>query len=153
MRHFNGSHSYLSEYFTESVISRQPAAVQSFLLKTAILKHLTGPLCDAVTGQADGTAMLARLWNRRPAFQLNVQPSKTGIGITIFLFAETLCGHLQQRFPAEISNLHRRAAEWYCAQNAPADAVFHLLAIQAWEEAAALIDKMARLELEQFSED
>lgn len=150
IEHFNGNHAYLSEYFMESVISRQPPAVQAFLLKTAILKHLTGELCEAVTGQADGTAMLARLWNQNLFVVRSAQPDWYRYHD---LFAETLCGHLQRRFPAEIPDLHRRAAEWYCAQNAPSDAVFHLLAIQAWEDAAALIDKMARLELEQFGED
>ena len=150
LEHFNGNHEYLSEYFMESVISRQPPAVQSFLLKTSILKHLTGELCEAVTGQADGTATLARLWNQNLFIVRSAQQDWYRYHD---LFAETLRGHLQRRFPAEIPNLHRRAAEWYCAQSAPADAVFHLLAIQAWEEAAALIDKMAQLELEQFGED
>lgn len=38
-------------------------------------------------------------------------------------------------------------------QNAPADAVYHLLAIEAWEEAASLIESIALHELEQFGED
>jgi LuxR family maltose regulon positive regulatory protein len=38
-------------------------------------------------------------------------------------------------------------------QYAPADAIYHLLAIEAWEEAALLIEEMALRELEQYGED
>src|SRR5207245_632230 len=75
-------------------------------------------------------------------FLLCVRPSKTGIAITICSpkHCAAICsGAFRPRSPA--------------CTGAPPDAVFHLLAIQAWEEAAALIDNMARLELEQFGED
>ena len=38
----------------------------SFLLRTSILDRLTGPLCDAVTGRADGKAMLEALDRAQP---------------------------------------------------------------------------------------
>jgi hypothetical protein len=41
--------------------SRQPEQVRSFLLATSILARMTGPLCDAVTGQGGGTAKLVPL--------------------------------------------------------------------------------------------
>jgi LuxR family maltose regulon positive regulatory protein len=69
------------------------------------------------------------------------------------LFAEMLCSQLQFQYPGEIPFLHRRASEWYRLQNAPADAIYHLLAIQAWDEATTLIEDMALHELEQFGED
>ncbi|HQF71661.1 MAG TPA: hypothetical protein PLH39_10325, partial [Promineifilum sp.] len=59
---FSGAHVFLREYFTETALRQQPEAVQSFLLKTSILKQLTGSLCDAVSRQNDGADMLARLW-------------------------------------------------------------------------------------------
>jgi LuxR family transcriptional regulator, maltose regulon positive regulatory protein len=147
---FNGNHAYLNEFFMESVLSRQPTPVQAFLIKTAILKHLYGPLCEAVTGQVDGAGMLARLWESNLFIVRSAQEDWYRYHD---LFAETLRGHLQRRFPADVPQLHRRAAEWYRDQNAPAEAVFHLLAIEAWEEAAALIEEMARRELEQYGED
>ena len=38
----------------DEVLDRQPAATRGFLLRTSILARMTGPLCDAVTGPADG---------------------------------------------------------------------------------------------------
>jgi LuxR family maltose regulon positive regulatory protein len=147
---FTGAHTYLREYFIESVLSRQPPSVQTFLLKTSILRHLTGRLCDAVTGQTDGEEMLSRLWHEN----LFVERLGEQNGYRYHdLFAEMLYGQLQMQFPDEIPHLHRQAAEWYRMQNAPADAVHHLLAIEAWEEAASLIESIALHELEQFGED
>ncbi len=146
---FSGAHPYLREYFIESVLSRQPDSVQAFLLKTAILKHLTGPLCDAVTGRTDGAEMLSRLWQENLFLVRLEEPNWYRYHD---LFAEALYSQLQQQFLDEIPHLHRRAAEWYRTQNAPDDAVYHLLAIEAWEEAAALIEDMVLRELEQFGD-
>lgn len=150
MSAFTGAHTYLREYFLETVLYQQAPALQAFLFKTSILTHLTGPLCDAVTGQTDGAELLDRLWHSNVFLVRLQEPNWYRYHD---LFAEMLYSQLQLQFPAEIPRLHRRAAEWYSAQNAPADAVYHLLAIQAWEEAAALIERMALRELEQTGED
>ena len=63
---FTGSHRYIIDYLVEEVLQRQPDHVRSFLLQTSILDRLSGPLCDAVTGQADGSAMLHALGARQP---------------------------------------------------------------------------------------
>lgn len=146
---FSGAHSYLREYFIESILYRQPPTVQEFLLETAILKHLTGSLCDAVTGRTDGAEMLAYLWQENLFL---VRMEEPGWYRYHDLFAETLCTQLQRQLATGIPRLHRRAAEWYRKRNAPADAVYHLLAIQDWEQAAALIESMALRELEEFGD-
>ena len=45
---FTGSHRFVLDYLVEEVLQRQPAQVQTFLLRTSILDRLCGPLCDAV---------------------------------------------------------------------------------------------------------
>ncbi|MEI7848056.1 MAG: LuxR C-terminal-related transcriptional regulator [Chloroflexota bacterium] len=147
---FSGAHVYLREYFLETVLQRSSPAAQEFLLKTAILKHLTGDLCDAVTAQTGGAQMLLRLWQ---ADLFIVRLEEQGAYRYHDLFSEMLLSQLQARFPDEIPLLHQRAAQWYRQQNTPADAVYHLLVIEAWEEAAALMETMALRELEQYGED
>ncbi len=150
MATFTGAHPYLREYFLESVLCQQPASVQSFLLKTAILKHLTGRLCDAVTGLTDSAERLSRLWQQNLFLvQLEEQDEYCYHG----LFAEMLCSQLQTQCPDEIPRLHRKAAEWYRTHNAPADAVYHLLTLEAWEEAASLIESMALRELAELGQE
>jgi LuxR family maltose regulon positive regulatory protein len=147
---FSGAHIYMREYFMETALQRSSPEVQSFLLKTAILKHLTGSLCDALTGQTGGEEMLAHLWQENLFI---VRLEEQGWYRYHDLFAEMLLSELEARFPAEVPQLHQRAAQWYRKQYAPADAIYHLLATQAWEEAALLLEEMALRELEQYGED
>ena len=53
-RRFAGDDRYIVDYLVEEVLQRQPEAVRSFLLQTSILDRLSGPLCDAVTGEDGG---------------------------------------------------------------------------------------------------
>ena len=50
IRAFTGSHRFIIDYLVEEVLQRQPAEVRNFLLTTALLDHLTGGLCEALTG-------------------------------------------------------------------------------------------------------
>lgn len=147
---FSGAHIYLREYFLETVLQRSSPEMQAFLFKTAILKHLTGSLCDAVTGQTDSESILQRLWQENLFI---VRLEEQGWYRYHDLFAEMLLNQLQTRFPDEIPQLHKKAAQWYREQYAPADAIYHLLATEAWEEAALLMEELALRELEQFGED
>ena len=58
---FTGSNRFVIDYLADEVLARQPDGVRDFLLRTAVLDRLTGPLCDAVTGGTGGTAMLEDL--------------------------------------------------------------------------------------------
>ncbi len=49
IRAFAGDHRYIVDYLVAEVLQRQPEPLRSFLLQTAILDRLNGPLCDAVT--------------------------------------------------------------------------------------------------------
>ncbi len=51
---FTGSNRFVIDYLADEVLARQPAEVRDFLLRTAVLDRLTGPLCDAVSGQSGG---------------------------------------------------------------------------------------------------
>ena len=51
---FAGDDRYIVDFLVEEVLQRQPGYVQHFLRQTSILDRLSGPLCDAVTGQDRG---------------------------------------------------------------------------------------------------
>jgi LuxR family maltose regulon positive regulatory protein len=61
---FSGTNRYILDYLLEEVLAREPEEVQAFLLQTAILTRLTGPLCDAVTGASGGQEMIEKLERR-----------------------------------------------------------------------------------------
>ena len=45
---FSGSHRFVMDYLVDEVLARQPAHLQRFMLHTAILDRMCGPLCDAL---------------------------------------------------------------------------------------------------------
>jgi len=47
---FTGSNRFVMHYLAEEVFGRQPSHIQTFLLHTAILERMCGPLCDAILG-------------------------------------------------------------------------------------------------------
>lgn len=147
---FSGAHIYFREYFMETVLHRLSPEVQSFLLRTSIVKHFNASLCNALTGQTNGDQILTYLWNEN---LFVARLSENGLYRYHDLFAEMLYDRLKTQSPAEISSLHRKAAKWYNDHQAPPDAISHLLAAKAWEEAAALIEETALRELEQYGED
>jgi LuxR family maltose regulon positive regulatory protein len=58
---FAGNDRYVVDYLVEEVLAHQPEPVREFLLHTAVLDRLTGPLCDALTGRDDGSPTLTTL--------------------------------------------------------------------------------------------
>ena len=66
IRSFAGDNRYIVDYLVEEVLQRQPERVRSFLLQTSILDRLSGPLCDAVTGQDDGMRAVGGPGARQP---------------------------------------------------------------------------------------
>ena len=45
---------FAMEYLLSEVLARLPTSTQAFLMQTAVLDRLSGPLCDALTGEVQG---------------------------------------------------------------------------------------------------
>jgi LuxR family maltose regulon positive regulatory protein len=136
-----GSDRYILDYLVEEVLQRQPGSVQTFLLQTAILDRLTGPLCDAVTGQNDGQATLERL-ERANLFIVPLDNERRWYRYHQ-LFADLLRQRLQQIQPDMVSELHRRASGWHEQNGLTAEAIDHTLSAGDFERAAHLIELTA----------
>ena len=135
---FTGSHRFVLDYLVEEVLQRQPERVRSFLLQTAILDRLSGPLCDAVTGREDGKGMLDAL-ERGNLFVVPLDDKRQWYRYH-HLFADVLQAHLMEEQPDQVSSLHRRASAWYEQNGLPSDAIRHALAAKDFERAAGLIE-------------
>src|SRR5512135_1582432 len=108
---FTGSHRFVLDYLAEEVLHRQPKHVLDFLLQTAILDRLSGPLCDAVTARNDSRAMLESL-ERGNLFIVPLDDQRRWYRYH-HLFADMLRSRLIDEPPDEVSRLHRRASLWY----------------------------------------
>jgi LuxR family transcriptional regulator, maltose regulon positive regulatory protein len=138
IRGFAGSHRYVLDYLVEEVLQRQPEAIHSFLLKTAILDRLSGSLCDAVTGREDGKGMLETL-ERSNLFIVPLDDQRQWYRYHR-LFAEVLQARLLEEHSVQVPGLHRRASAW-CQQNSmQPEAIRHALAAEDFERAAGLLE-------------
>ena len=130
---------FAMDYLMDEVLSRQPQAIQDFLLKTSLLDRLCGPLCEAVTGLGDpvhtGQAHLE--WLERANLFVVALDTQGRWFRYHHLFRQLLQNRLlRQAGPAEVAELHRRASAWLAGSGFVEQAISHALA--AGDEAAAV---------------
>jgi LuxR family maltose regulon positive regulatory protein len=138
---FTGSHHFVLDYLIEEVLEQQPESVQTFLLQTAILDRLSGPLCNAVTGQHNGQATLEMLQHAN----LFIIPLDEELHWYRYhhLFADLLRQRLRLSRPDLIPVLHSKACTWYEQNGFVDDTIEHALRAQDYQRAALLIDNSA----------
>ncbi|MDH4135992.1 MAG: LuxR C-terminal-related transcriptional regulator [Anaerolineae bacterium] len=154
---FTGSNRYIQDYLADEVLQQQPKGTRDFLLKTSILNRLSGPLCDAVTGQKNSQAILEALG----AANLFIVPLDNERRWYRYhhLFADLLRQRLQQSPPSVpfdklragspasggderggVAELHIRASAWYEKNGLEIEALHHAAAANDVERAARLVE-------------
>lgn len=138
IKSFAGDDKYITDYLVEEVLQRQPDRVRSFLLQTSILDRLSGPLCDAVTGQKDGKKMLEAL-ERGNLFVVSLDDNRQWYRYH-HLFAGVLRSRLMDEQADQALHLHQQASKWYEKSGFLPDAIRHALSARDFELAARLIE-------------
>jgi LuxR family transcriptional regulator, maltose regulon positive regulatory protein len=134
-----GAHHYILDYLVDEVLNRQSEEIRLFLLQTSILRELTGPLCDAVTGRHDSADVLVRL-DRANLLVTPLDEERLWYRYH-HLFADCLRGRLEAEQPDHVPDLHRRASGWYERQHLVDEAVGHALSAQDFDLAARLVEE------------
>jgi LuxR family maltose regulon positive regulatory protein len=142
-----GDHHAVVEYLMAEVFSQQSVDIQRFLLATSLLAECTGPLCDAVVQQTGSQDLLEQL-EREHLFLFPVEQTHRWYRYQA-VFLDFLQDRVRRMYPEEMAVWHSRAADWYLQQEAAegdtiSRALPHLLAIQAWERAARLLEAVAQ---------
>lgn len=134
---FSGSHRLVLDYLIEEVLNQQPAGLHDFLLQTAVLDRLSGPLCDAITGHNNSQATLEKLEHSN-LFIVPLDEERRWYRYHQ-LFADLLRQRLQHLQPERIQPLQNRASEWYAQNGFPNEAIEHALRARNFEQAADLL--------------
>ncbi|MBZ0282179.1 MAG: LuxR C-terminal-related transcriptional regulator, partial [Anaerolineae bacterium] len=134
---FTGSHRFILDYLIEEVLSQQPENVRHFLLQTSVLHRLNGSLCSAVTGAADGQAMLEHL-ERNNLFLIPLDQARYWYRYH-HLFADLLRARLLAENPDSVAELQSQAARWHEANGLPEEAILYALDASDFEYAASLM--------------
>ena len=138
---FSGTNRYILDYLTDEVLNRLPASSLKFLLQTSILERLTASLCNTVCQMTGAQQQLEQL-EEENLFLIPLDDHRQWYRYH-HLFVQLLRAHLQEQYPAEISELHLRAARWHLQHHLDESAIFHFLAAGDLPSAARVIENRA----------
>lgn len=141
VRSFTGSHRLVLDYLIDEVLDQQSDNVQTFLLQTSILDRLTGPLCDALTGQENGQALLEML-ERANLFIIPLDNERRWYRYH-HLFADLLRQRLRQTQPEHEPILRSRASTWCEQHGLQSEAVEYALSAGDFQRGTILVAKLA----------
>jgi LuxR family maltose regulon positive regulatory protein len=153
---FTGSHHFVLDYLVEEVLAQQSESVQSFLRRTSILDRLTGSLCDALTGQEDGSTELRGASCRDTASGQATLEMLERANLFIVpldderqwyryhhLFADLLRQQLQRTESHLVPRLHHQASIWLEQNGFLDEAIKHALLANDFTRSAVLIADLA----------
>jgi LuxR family maltose regulon positive regulatory protein len=141
---------HVMDYLVAEVLSRQPQAVQEFLLRSSILERFCVPLLDtmfdddrAANGHAFGGGGRETLaWMERTNLFLVPLDDERVWYRYHHLFQEVLRHKLHVESSKElIASLHMRASDWFAAEGLIEEAVRHALAADDPQRAARLVEQ------------
>ncbi|NUU18595.1 LuxR family transcriptional regulator [Cellulomonas humilata] len=136
-----GDDRYVADYLQREAFGRLSADTRRFLLRTAVLEHLSAPLCDAVLDEPGADEQLRQL-EATNVFLVPLDRRREWFRYHA-LFREFLLSELQRCEPDRVRKLQLRAADWYEAHASPGLAVEHLLSTDERDRAAILVATLA----------
>ena len=122
---FTGADWHIVNYLGEEVLTSQPSRLREFLLVTSVLNRMCAPLCNALTGRADGAELIDEV-NRANLFLIPLDDERHWFRYH-HLFGGLLRHELTRTAPQQPSALHRQAAQWYAENGDPAEAIGHAI--------------------------
>jgi LuxR family maltose regulon positive regulatory protein len=134
---FSGTDRAIGEYLMAEMLERQPHDVQRMLLRTSLVDRLNGELADALADRSGSEQMLLELEDAN-AFVVSLDAQRTWFRYHQLL-ADFLRLELRRNMADEVSDLHRRAAQWFADHGDAVEAVRHTLAAGDWPDAARLL--------------
>ena len=146
IKSFTGSHHFVMDYLVEEVLQRQPESVQTFLLRTSILRRLCASLCDAVLLNASASSEETLDYLERANLFLIPLDNERRWYRYHHLFADLLRQRLYQNVASSVAaentvkELHLRASQWYEDHNLVMEAFHHAAAASDVERAERLIE-------------
>jgi LuxR family maltose regulon positive regulatory protein len=108
---FTGRHRHIVDFFGVEVLERLGDADRTFLVQTAVLEQLSGPLCDALLHSSDAARRL-RSFAEQNVFTVPLDDTWQWYRCHP-LFRDLLLAELERHFPERVATLHQRAAAWY----------------------------------------
>ena len=123
---FGGDDRFVTDYLKSEGLARVGLDERDFLLRTAVLNRMNGPLCDGMLERSDSARILERLEHDN-LFVVALDHRRRWFRYH-HLFREMLQAELDRREPGSTAILNRRAAAWYEANGQPEAAIEYFAA-------------------------
>jgi LuxR family maltose regulon positive regulatory protein len=144
---FTGKQRFMQHYLFEEVLKQQPQPVQYFLSATSILERFTADLCDALTGESNGSKMLEYLLQKN-LFLISLSDEGDWYRYH-HLLTDALSSRLRQVEPEQFLAYHRLASAWYERQGMIEEALHHALVAGEFGRVADLLELLVEMLLRQ----
>jgi LuxR family maltose regulon positive regulatory protein len=153
---FTGNHHYVFEYLAEEVLQQQPEHIQRFLLHSALLSRICGPLCDAILESGDQGSGVGSMKPIPDAYSQTILEYLDRANLFLVpldnrrhwyryhhLFADFLRDRLTREIGIErVNELYRRARRWHEQHNLVEEAINYALAGRDWGAATKLTEQV-----------
>ncbi|MET8648727.1 protein kinase domain-containing protein [Nocardia aurea] len=150
IRHLTGRHHAISAFLVENVLDTLEPGTLEFMVATSLTERICGELAAALTGVADGQAMLDSIEQQ----DLFLRKLEDGQWFRYHhLFQDFLRQRLERDRPERIGELHRVASRWLAEHRHVSEAVDHSLLAGDESRAVEIVERdgMSLLEYGQFS--
>src|SRR3990167_4436577 len=118
----------LVDYLAEEVLASLDESLQQFLLRMALVRRFTLPLCQHLAHPQDASHMQANLETLRDQHLFLVPLDERGHWFRFHdLFRENMLNIARQRLPHELPQLYRQAADWFSLEQDREEAIHGLL--------------------------
>jgi LuxR family maltose regulon positive regulatory protein len=134
---FAGDDRFIVDYLRSEILDGMPERARHFLTRTAVLDEMCAPLCDQ-TLDSNGSSFMLGWLERNNLFLVPLDHRREWYRCHR-LFRDLLLAELQQAEPGTVPELHRRAADWYEANDRPDEAIEHARASVDMARAARLV--------------
>lgn len=148
--HLTGRHHAISEFLVENVLDTLEPGMLDFMVATSITTRICGELASALTGVADGQAMLEQIELQ----DLFLRKLDDGSWFRYHhLFQDFLQQRLERDRPERITELNRAASQWLAEHRHVSEAVDHALLAEDEQRAIEIVERdgMSLLEYGQFA--
>lgn len=138
-----GEDRYIWDYLIDEVLAQQPAHIQQFLLRTALLDRFCAPLCDALLpeGALASQATLDQI-ERANLFIVSLDRERRWYRYH-HLFAQVLRLRLGQISPDLPRDIHRSAAAWLWGQRLHEEALQHCQRAEDWGQMVLWVEQLS----------
>ncbi len=134
----SGGHHVLGEYLTEHVMAALEPEMVEFLMAISVVERVNGSLATALSGNADGRALLDDA-QRRDLFLHRTNDDPDWFKLQL-LFAEFLRRRLEREHPGRTRTLHLKASRWFAEHQMLRESVDHAMAAADVKVALDLIE-------------